>query len=185
MRCMPGETIAAQPVRGRSARSRLARDLGRFLSTLHGVPVEEARRAGVRDQDLWTDEYAPLVERALPLLPPATRAWLERRCDDFVRGGGSRDAPRVLVHGDIWGQNLLVDESGALSGVIDFGDARIGDPALDFAGVLNDFPWPFLERVWSHYRGAVDADAARRTRFYSDVAPLYRVVYGEEGLGAR
>jgi aminoglycoside phosphotransferase (APT) family kinase protein len=89
----------------------------------------------------------------------------------------------VLIHADISGDHLLLDETGALSGVIDFADAVVGDPALDFAGVLNDLGWRDLERVWTHYGGEVDERAIERTRFYIAVAPIYQVVYGEAGAG--
>jgi aminoglycoside phosphotransferase (APT) family kinase protein len=92
----------------------------------------------------------------------------------------------VLIHGDISGPHLLLDDASNLAGVIDFGDAMIADPALDFAGVLNDFSWAFLERVLAAYEaagGAIDAAARKRARFYIDVAPIFQVVYGDRVRG--
>ena len=37
------------------------------------------------------------------------------------------------MHGDLHPANLLVDDGGALAGVIDFGDITAGDPATDLA----------------------------------------------------
>lgn len=182
-RFVPGTPLVREPVRGHAAHDRLARDIAAFLSTLHAIPVAEAAAYGAREYDLWPDEYAPLVEQALPQLGPASRTWLEELVEAFVRAGASSRAPRVLIHGDISGYNLLRDEAGALCGVIDFADARIADPALDFAGVLNDWSWAFLERVWRHYALPLDADVARRTRFYIAVSPIYRVLYGEVAEG--
>jgi Phosphotransferase enzyme family len=42
---------------------------------------------------------------------------------------------KTLVHGDIQAANVLVDEVGDYLALIDWGDARIDDPAHDFAGV--------------------------------------------------
>jgi hygromycin-B 7''-O-kinase len=39
---------------------------------------------------------------------------------------------RVLIHGDISPQNLLMSE-GLLTGIVDWGDAMLADPAVDFA----------------------------------------------------
>ena len=163
-----------------AAREHLCAGIGWFLAALHTVPVEVAERADVRSVDLWEDVYRGLIEQAMPHLGPATQAWLSRTARAFGRRG-TRHAPRVLVHGDISRAHLLGDAEGNLVGAIDFGEARIADPALDFAGVLNDLDWRDLERVWVHYRaagGVVDSDAARRVRFYIAVVPLYRVVYG-------
>ncbi|MEU5977907.1 phosphotransferase [Streptomyces sp. NPDC047315] len=41
----------------------------------------------------------------------------------------------VLLHNDLKGEHLLVDEDGALTGVLDWTDAALGDPAEDIAGL--------------------------------------------------
>ncbi|MEU9608980.1 aminoglycoside phosphotransferase family protein [Streptomyces sp. NPDC048057] len=41
----------------------------------------------------------------------------------------------VLLHNDLKGEHLLVDEDGALTGVLDWTDAALGDPAEDVAGL--------------------------------------------------
>ena len=67
--------------------------------------------------------------------------------------------------------------------MIDFADALIADPALDFAGVLNHLGWRDLERVWAAYPRTIDADVERRVRFYIEVAPIFRIAYGEAAHG--
>lgn len=173
-------TPFAAGLRG-TARERLCADIGRFLAALHAVPIDVATHGGAIERDLWPDVYLRLIDETLPQLGPAARAWLTQTADEFVRGGGTRHATRLLVHGDIQRKHLLVDEGGALSGVIDFGEAMVADPALDFAGVLNHLGWRDLERVWVSYEaagGRIDRDAVRRTRFYIAVVPAYRVLYG-------
>ena len=41
------------------------------------------------------------------------------------------DSPPVWFHGDVAAGNLLVDSTGRLRGVIDFGQMAAGDPACD------------------------------------------------------
>ena len=55
-----------------------------------------------------------------------------------------------------------------LAGVIDWGDARLGDPALDYAWALNG---PFAD--WE-----VDPDLRRRAWFYHRLDPWYEAHYG-------
>lgn len=182
-RLVAGTPLAeARAPRG-SARAALCEAIGRFLSVLHATPVREAKQHGARAVDLWTHNYLPMITQALEVLPPASRAWLQRQVADFEARGASRAAPRVLIHADVSGDHLLIDEAGRLCGVIDFADALMADPALDFAGVLNHLGWRDLERVLSHYTGVVDDGAMERTRFYIRIAPIFQVTFGLDAVG--
>ena len=176
-RYVEGDRPSSRPIRG-AKRERLAEQIAAFLRQLHAVPRGVAKRRGVRELDLWPDRYQPLIANTLPHLGPAGRAWLQAQADHFEVTGGTSNAPRVLTHGDLSGDHLLLDGDSNLGGVIDFGDAMIADPALDFAGILNEFSWTFLERVLHHY-GDADPGALGRARFYIDVVLIFQVEYGE------
>jgi aminoglycoside phosphotransferase (APT) family kinase protein len=70
------------------------------------------------------------------------------------------DGPPVWFHGDAQPGNLLLDSSGRLSAVIDFGTSGIGDPACD-----TTIAWTFLsgenQRV---FKERLPADEATWTR---------------------
>ena len=70
------------------------------------------------------------------------------------------DGPPVWFHGDAQPGNLLLDQSGRLSAVIDFGTSGIGDPACD-----TTIAWTFLsgdsQRV---FKERLPADEATWTR---------------------
>ena len=73
----------------------------------------------------------------------------------------------ALLHADLGPEHLLVRD-GRLVGVIDWGDTRVGDPALDYAWLLNG---PFAD--WD-----VDPSVRRRARFYHRLGPWYEAHYG-------
>ena len=177
-------------VLGRPARAALAREVGVALTALHAVPVEEARAGGVPSIDLGEELYRPMVEACLPHLGPRGREWLEQRFAAFIAGGGSREAPRVLVHGDLGCGHVLADDTGHLAAIIDWGDALIADPAYDLAAKLANCPRCFAERVLDAYEGPAsrDPDMGRRAAFYVDVLPIWQVYYGgdiDEGAERR
>jgi aminoglycoside 2''-phosphotransferase len=155
------------------ARDTLARELGTFLGALHAFPLAYAVGVGVPMHELWADDYAPLLADCRPHLPNRTAELLDALAERFLAEGGTRLAPRQLIHADISGDHILLDADGTLAGVIDYEDAMIGDPALDFAGILNDWRPSFLERVFAHYPLPLDPDARRRAAFYIAVAPLH------------
>lgn len=71
----------------------------------------------------------------------ATEGWLDPEAAQWLTGWFGRLAtrrpetvPAVLIHGDVAAQNIMVDPgSGALTGLIDWGDAAVADPATEFA----------------------------------------------------
>lgn len=69
------------------------------------------------------------------------------------------DRAPVWVHGDVVGSNLLITD-GALSGVIDFGCAAVGDPACDLV-----MAWTFFDRDSSEqFRNRLRLDEATWAR---------------------
>ena len=62
----------------------------------------------------------------------AALRWLvEHRPDD--------PGPRAICHGDLWGGNILVDEKGRISGVLDWTTCAIAEPAFDVGATALAF----------------------------------------------
>ncbi|HXH98538.1 MAG TPA: phosphotransferase, partial [Gaiellaceae bacterium] len=81
----------------------------------------------------------------------------------------------VLLHADLGPGHLLCRE-GRLVGVIDWGDAVIGDAALDFAWLLDAHPRG--RQILTAYSGSADDDFVARALFYHRLAPWYEADYG-------
>jgi aminoglycoside phosphotransferase (APT) family kinase protein/isopentenyldiphosphate isomerase len=142
-----------------------------FITALHATPLPLAADAGcpsAADDHLERAARGErFARRVLPLLPPDVRgkgvALLER-----VAVVGEQ----ALCHGDLVGEHVLVRE-GRLSGVIDWGDARVTDPALDLAWALNATAVGFADAV---ARGATVDEATReRSRDWWALAPWFEV----------
>lgn len=135
-----------------------------FLDALHRIDVEDfpAPRPD------WLDEYREQAEefrtKVLPLLDPDERPRGEALLQEVETLTGFEPA---VTHSDL-GQTHLRVRDGRLAGVIDWGDARIGDPALDYSWLLN-VPFPNWE---------VDDELRRRARIYHRLAPWFDVHYG-------
>jgi aminoglycoside phosphotransferase (APT) family kinase protein len=114
--------------------------LGRFLHALHAFPVERAVAHGLelfdgpRARERAIVKYEEVARRVFPFLSCEARAYAEsvyeRRLNDRDHW---RFEPR-LCHGDIDDHNVLADSgTGELTGVVDFSDADVHNPAGDFA----------------------------------------------------
>jgi aminoglycoside phosphotransferase (APT) family kinase protein len=159
-RLLPG-----QPLLGRPPFPGLAHRLGRFLRELHSIdpaplgdllPVEDA------DPQAWSadlDGPQDLVAVLRASVPPSTDRY-------------------AVSHADLGAEHLLaVGED--LTGVIDWSDAAVADPALDFARLYRDFGQEFLDSVVDAYGGLDDADRTlQRIQYYARCAALEDLQYG-------
>lgn len=179
-RMVPGGSSKGRRLLGRARDAHLAA-IGRFLATLHTTPAAAARRHGIEVRDIWREVSLPRIEETMALTGPAGRAWLASRVAAFEALPAT--APSALTHGDLSGDHLLMDEDGRLSGVIDFAEARLADPAIDFAGVLNRFSWRDLEVVCAHYDAPMDPHLLDRARIYIEIVPIYSVTDGYIAAG--
>ncbi|MFI9010087.1 aminoglycoside phosphotransferase family protein [Actinosynnema sp. NPDC053489] len=157
---VPGEPLT-HPAHGR--------ELGSFLRALHDCPADEAVRLGVPTRPPG-DGPARFEAEVLPLLPaelhPAARALL---------AAGRRLTGDALVHGDLGPEHVLTD-GDALTGVIDFGDAHVGDPAIDLAWALHGTPRAFADDLAEAY--GVTGDERARALTWHRLGPWHHVTFG-------
>jgi aminoglycoside phosphotransferase (APT) family kinase protein len=126
---------------GEGARRGLARPFARFLRALHASPHPE----GLPDDPMGRADMSIRVERTEESLIDIEREGLWRAPRSVAllleeAASLPRPEPVAVVHGDLHMRHLLVDESGALSGVIDFGDICVGDPAVDLSLLWSMLP---------------------------------------------
>jgi aminoglycoside phosphotransferase (APT) family kinase protein len=135
-----------------------------FLDALHDIPLDEV----AAPHPDWSDTYRRQADEfrrvVLPLLDPDECARGEALLAEVETLEGFAPA---LTHSDLGPEHLLV-RAGRLVGVIDWGDARIGDPALDYAWLLNG-PFPHWD---------VDDELRRRALIYHRLGPWFEVHYG-------
>ena len=83
----------------------------------------------------------------------------------------------ALIHRDLDDAHVLVDaEHGQITGVIDFGDVCVGDPALDFAGREGAFRAHMLQS----YGLPLDETFGERPDLYRRISPFHAMLYGLE-----
>jgi aminoglycoside phosphotransferase (APT) family kinase protein len=170
---LPGRPLTPADL-ARGHRARLAADLAAFLRALHRVPLAEVAALGLPGPADRAARWEAMRATTLPMLRDRLSAdeyvlvarWWDRLLADPRLG----DYQPVLHHGDLWYENLLVDEGATrLTGVVDFEDAALGDPAQDFATLLH-LDESFAAQVSVAYAaagGALDATFAyRRQRLW-------------------
>jgi aminoglycoside 2''-phosphotransferase len=85
----------------------------------------------------------------------------------------------VLIHGDFGASNILLDPAKKeLTGIIDFGGSRQGDPAYDFAGILSSYEEEFFNLCIELYPGG--KQIKKRVYFYRSTFALQEALHGIE-----
>jgi aminoglycoside phosphotransferase (APT) family kinase protein len=163
-------------------RARLAPELGAFLRALHGPRAHAAAAHVLGGDAIGRLDHAKRLPQARERFAAATATGVLADGDVFVAGMerlAPDDGPRpaVVVHGDLYARHLLVDDGGALAGVIDWGDIHLGDPALDLAAVMLVLPAALHDAFLAEY-GAVDAVTWGRATYRAIHHAALELAYG-------
>ena len=114
-------------------------------------------------------------------LTPAARSVAERILSDAE--GLSRSTAEALLHGDLHVRHVLVDRD-ELSGVIDWGDVCVGDPAIDLLFVWSVLPPEAREAFFEVY-GPIDEPTRLRARVLAIMLSTVLALYARDrGLAA-
>ncbi|KAA5834616.1 aminoglycoside phosphotransferase family protein [Saccharopolyspora hirsuta] len=137
-----------------------------------------AMLAGLRSTDVPADLPTAPVRDVPELLRTARSAADRLAANGQLRGefvleevDPAREA--VLLHADLKGEHLLVDEHGSISGVLDWTDAALGDPATDIAGLAISVGAAAAARIAE--RAGYHADTSARGLLFARCDTLIRL----------
>jgi aminoglycoside phosphotransferase (APT) family kinase protein len=159
----------------------LAASIGRTLAQIHELPVtliEDQGLPAYEAEEYRTRRLAELdAGTQTGLVPPRLADRWEQQLENI---SWWRFEPTV-VHGDM-GEHQLVVREGIVTGVLDWMDARVADPADDLAWLVAAAPGDVLDSVVEAYtmsrRELRDPHLIDRARLASELALLRWLMYG-------
>lgn len=158
---VPGQELVGLP---EPSRVDVGATAGRFLRVLHATAVPAHLRATLPVDPLRRAEPAVRADRVQATLgrvdPDRARA-----ATALLRAAatlGPSSASPVLVHGDLHVRHVLV-EGAVLSGVIDWGDLCLADPAVDLSIAYAGFAGASRQALLTAY-GPVSEETELRAR---------------------
>ncbi|QRG67978.1 phosphotransferase [Brevibacillus choshinensis] len=151
--------------------------LGRFLKQLHSFPTQLARESGAphdhrRLRDIATRKEK--MEKFYSDLSPHMREEERRAMTAYLNQVVQPKAlPQsdVFLHGDLHFKNMLVDERGRVSGIIDWGDMNVGHPAGDVSVAYSFLPPQARSAFFAAY-GEVDETTKQLARMMAIYIPM-------------
>jgi aminoglycoside phosphotransferase (APT) family kinase protein len=149
------------------------RALGAFLKALHAVDTAEAVAYGALDAATATAEKTAFLDECrdqiVPLLPAEVRTTALELLDRVA------NVRTALIHCDLGPDHILMTD-GQITGIIDWTDAVIGDPALDLCWPLNGAPAAVRAGVIAAYEPT--HDLVERSHDWTRLSPWYGVHRG-------
>jgi aminoglycoside phosphotransferase (APT) family kinase protein len=179
---LPGLPLMDRPV---EEPARLAPALGGFVGRLHRAPLGEIEPLVQRDfypLTAWLEDAERYYRRVAQRVPAADRRLIE----DFLGSTPPAEpGAEAFGHNDLGAEHVLVDVgTGAVTGVIDWTDAAIADPARDLALIYRDLGPKVFDLALAHYGGRFDDADRGRAAFYARCKLLEDVAYGLGTAGA-
>jgi aminoglycoside phosphotransferase (APT) family kinase protein len=150
--------------------------LGAFLQSLHrpapaGAPANPVRGVPLHRRATAVEERMQRLAAATGAISPEVRRiWHDALAAPI-------DVAPTWLHGDLHPRNVLVD-SGAICGIIDWGDLTGGDCATDLAAIWMLFETPQARRAARAAYGPISEAILRRARGW---AVLFGVMLLDSG----
>lgn len=177
-RQLPGRAL--QPIE-LIHRPGLANALGRALAAVHDLPTRLVEDAGLPVYTAEEYRYRRLAEVDRAAGTGQVPARLLERWERAVEEAGAWRFMPCCVHGDLAGEVVLVD-GDSITGIIEWSEARVADPADDLAWLAVGSAVPALDTVYTAYTAArrelVDKDLRRRAQLAGELAVARWLLHG-------
>jgi Ser/Thr protein kinase RdoA (MazF antagonist) len=174
MERLPGQPLTSAPLTSRQVEGVLEQ-VGGYLAQMHALVADRYGYLGAHrpmsPQSTWADAFTVMWNKLLDDIVAcggytAEEAGSLRRLLQVYHPHFDRPVPASLLHMDVWSQNILVDDGGRVTGLVDldralWGDAEIEYAVLDYCGISEPAFW----RGYGGTRGT-SSSAHIRARFY-------------------
>jgi aminoglycoside phosphotransferase (APT) family kinase protein len=175
MQRMPGTPLSGQVGPTSATLGDTLREVGYCLRQAHALTGDRHGYVGehrpMQPQPDWASAFQIMWHSLLDDVErcggysPEEAAYMRRLADRHIKAF-DRPVAASLLHMDVWAENILADEHGRLTGLIDWDRALWGDPEIEFA--VLDYCGISEPPFWEGY-GAV--------REHSPEAEIRRVFY--------
>ena len=175
MQRMPGTPISDHPGLTRAAFDDILRAVGDCLRQTHARRAETYGYIGqhrpMGPGSDWAGAFHVMWNKLIddvarcggysPAEADSMRRLLDRHARVF-----DREVPSCLLHMDVWAQNILADDDGRLTSLLDWDRALWGDPEIEFA--VLDYCGMGEPAFWEGYGQSRDGsrEAEIRRVFY-------------------
>ncbi|WP_406596072.1 macrolide 2'-phosphotransferase MphK [Bacillus subtilis] len=149
--------------------------IAEILAELHGVNPADAGQSGINvmspeEVRRNTAESMDDVKNKLGVSEQLWQRWQAWINDDAYWPGFSS-----LIHGDLHPPHILIDQNGRVTGLLDWTEAKVADPAKDFVLYQTIFGEKETARLLEYYDQAGGRKWAKMQEHISEMQAAYPV----------
>ncbi|MEM7113350.1 MAG: aminoglycoside phosphotransferase family protein [Chloroflexota bacterium] len=165
---LPGRPLSDVPT---ADQNRVLFQVGQHLAAVHQLTAEQHGYLGehqpMTPQPNWADAFAIMWHKLIDDIVgvghyDANESAFMRELFDKRYGLFDRPLTASLLHMDVWSQNILVNDRGDVTGLLDWDRALWGDVEIEFA--VLDYCGISKRPFWEGYGQARDTSPAAQTR---------------------
>ncbi|SFA84653.1 aminoglycoside 2''-phosphotransferase [Lentibacillus halodurans] len=134
-----------------ATRDRIAVQVAEFMDQMQSFDVFQATTLDIPNHafhDVYADLYEEVKKKAFPEMNTEIQTYLSSRFDTYLSNHEYVSYTAKLLHADLSLDHLLYDpHKQALTGIIDFGDMKIGDPDYEYLYLLEECGETFTRKV--------------------------------------
>ena len=164
--------------------NRILKSLAEFLQELHAIPFYEEDKLPEAYLQKELRDWQKLIEEAEQIIYPEApfamqqwiidlRQWFEKHSDELEKWAFKK----CLIHGDLSTHHIILNKRQTdIKGIVDFGFAGVGDPAIDIAAVLSQLGADNYKKMLSYYP---DMESHQfRAKLWTLSTPLWWAIKG-------
>ena len=170
----------------------LTQQLSKFFKQLHSIPITVAKEWGLEEKNFRSvyeneledakDYVYPLLKEKYPDDFQKIKEYIENLFSNYLSDPKNFEyntpehTPAVL-HGDLEAEHIIFDEdSKNITGIIDWGGIRIGDPDYDIFRPYSHFGKKFLSEFLKNYPHPNPDLLIQKVDFFFRAQMIHRVV---------
>ncbi len=165
-------------------RRSIGETLGRFLGELHELDLSELWGGNYEpsfdsqaDRDDSRHFFTRIQKEVYPNLSESQKVWTDKLYHDFLDCDENFDYDPGLTHGDFDTTNILANpETMEITGIIDFEETRMYDPAADF--LFQGEGVECMKAMLKSYPRRIDSHLPHRMTFRLGRQPFIYILSG-------
>lgn len=164
----------------------LSRQIGRILCDIHDIDKSVVGKIlSPHTRTTWKEKIIARITESEKTSNGYFEGSEGDRVNDALNGirkeVDAMEYTETFIHGDFGGWNILCDPlTIKITGLLDWADCRIGDPAIDFTELIYDYGEEFAQKILNSYNCRNDTTIIDRARIYLKLAGFQDLKYGLE-----